>query len=123
LGLFLGAKRFGEEVQKVKRCLVFDIEPYRYQKFISDLSGIDVTAHGGDARQMVKCTRDWLVTVSRRRRIPSPAELLDSYDRFIDGLPPIAASAGLDAESLGYPDFERLVLAWVRADHLAGALP
>src|SRR4051794_5309929 len=39
LGLFLGAKRFGRAKQKFKTCLILDVEPYRYQKFISDIAG------------------------------------------------------------------------------------
>ena len=31
LGIFLGAKRFGVDEQKRKKCLVMDREPYRYQ--------------------------------------------------------------------------------------------
>jgi hypothetical protein len=36
LGLFLGAKRFGNRAQREKVCLILDREPYRYQRFISD---------------------------------------------------------------------------------------
>ena len=45
LGIFLGAKRFGVEEQEVKKCLVMDREPYRYQKFISDIAGQDIFVH------------------------------------------------------------------------------
>ena len=38
LGLFLGAHRFGSGEQRRKACLVLDREPYRYQKFISDIA-------------------------------------------------------------------------------------
>lgn len=38
LGLFFGCKRFGGQKQKQKLSLILDIEPYRYQKFISDIS-------------------------------------------------------------------------------------
>ena len=31
LGIFLGAKRYGDESQKDKRALILDIEQYRYQ--------------------------------------------------------------------------------------------
>jgi hypothetical protein len=117
LGVFLGAKRFRDEAQKLKRCLILDTEQYRYQKFISDLSGMDVRPHGGDPRRMVESTRNWLVTVSRRKTIPSTALILDSHERFELGLPAIANEAGLDAAKLEFPDFERLVLAWVKADH------
>jgi hypothetical protein len=123
LGLFLGAKRFGDEPQKKKRCLILDVDQYRFQKFISDLAGMDITAHGGDARTMVECTRNWLVTVSKRKTIPAPAQVIGSYDRFILALPAIAANAGLDPTRLVFPDFERLVLAWVQAERQSGALP
>ena len=123
LGLFLGAKRYGEEAQKKKRCLILDVDQHRFQKFISDLAGMDITAHGGDARTIVECTRNWLVTVSKRKTIPAPAQVLSSYDRFVAALPQIAANAGLDATKLVFPDFERLVLAWVQAERQAGALP
>jgi hypothetical protein len=36
LGLFLGAKKYGDAAQKLKRALVLDVEPFRYQRFISN---------------------------------------------------------------------------------------
>lgn len=114
LGIFLGAKRFGDEENKLKRCLILDIEQYRFQKFVSDLAGMDITDHEGDPRKMVGRVRDWLVTVSRRRSIPSTAAVLESYDSLQAALPGIAADNGLDIDNLAYADFERLVLAWVR---------
>lgn len=117
LGLFLGARRFGDETQKSKRCLVLDIQQYRYQMFISDLAGIDITAHAGDTRRIVAIVRDWLVTVSRRRTIPSPDVILDSYDRFLVALPDIANVAGVAPDQILFADYERMVRAWVKRDH------
>jgi hypothetical protein len=114
LGVFLGAKRFGDGTQKVKRCLILDTEQYRFQKFISDLAGMDITAHGGNARRIVGCTRDWLVTVSKRKSIPERALVIDSFDRFTKGLPAIAKTAGVKPNELIFPDLERIILAWVR---------
>lgn len=119
LGIYLGAKRFGDEGQKQKRCLILDVEPYRFPKFISDLAGMDITAHGGSPRRMVECARNWLVTASKRKTIPSTGGLLASFDAFEAGLPAIARDAGLHAATLVYADFERLVLAWVKADIVA----
>jgi hypothetical protein len=121
LGIFLGARRFGEDDQKQKRAIVLDREKYRYQQFISDLAGVDVTAHNGEPRQMIGCVRDFLTTSSRRRTIPTTIFLLDSYDRFVAGLPAIAANAGLDAGDIRFPDLERLILAWVKNNHGLGA--
>src|SRR5688572_26802362 len=60
LGLFLGAKRFGTGKQKLKNCLVLDVERYRYQKFISDISGQDIVAHAGKPVHAIRVVRDWL---------------------------------------------------------------
>ncbi len=60
LGLFLGAKRFGGAQQKLKICLILDVERYRYQKFISDIAGQDIAAHSGDNRTVIRIVRDWL---------------------------------------------------------------
>jgi len=117
LGLFLGAKRYGDDAHKAKRCIILDISQYRFQMFISDLAGMDITAHGGEPRTMVGIVRNWLVTISRRKTIPSPEVVFDSYDRFVAGLPEIAQIAGLAAKQLLYADYERLVLAWVKSGH------
>ncbi len=122
LGLFLGAKRYGDDAHKKKRALVMDTEPFRFQRFISDLSGMDVTPHGGNPRRMVECTRNWLVTVSRVRTIPPTVRLLASFDSFTQKLPAIAAAAGLVGDALIYPDLERLVLAWVKTERGLRAL-
>jgi hypothetical protein len=45
LGVFLGAKVFGGRRDRAKVCLVLDAERYRYQKFCSDLAGVDIEAH------------------------------------------------------------------------------
>jgi hypothetical protein len=122
LGLFLGAKRFGDKVQKKKKALILDTEPFRYQQFISDLAGVDPQPHGGDPRRMVSCTRDWLLTASKRRTIPAPTPLLASYDHFTDALPAIAGRAGLDGAAIAYPDFVRLVDVWTEGERAVGAL-
>ncbi|MEV9017248.1 hypothetical protein AB0044_26675, partial [Klebsiella pneumoniae] len=59
LGLFLGAKRYGNTAQHDKRLLILDIERFRYQKFISDLAGMDIHEHGGKAEAAIRETRDW----------------------------------------------------------------
>ena len=122
LGIFLGAKHFGDEAQRRKRALVLDTERHRYQTFISDLAGIDPTAHGGDPRQMVRCARDWLLTVSRRTTIPSPVQVLASYDSFTLALPGIARSAGLEPTDIRYIDFEQLIFAWLKRERARGLL-
>lgn len=112
LGIFLGAKRYGSKVQKLKRTLVFDVEPYRYQRFISDLAGMDIHAHGGDPGRALRETRDWLANVSRRV-LPSAERVARTYAAFRENLPVLAAELEFDPADMPYADFERIVTSWL----------
>jgi hypothetical protein len=114
LGIFLGAKRFGGDDQKAKHVLILDIEKYRYQKFISDLAGVDIHNHGGNPRKAVTETRDWLANVSKRTTIPSQRDLLKAYDDFSKALPDLAKVAGYKVKDLQFADFERLLVSWLK---------
>jgi len=115
LGLFLGAKRYGNSMQHDKRLMILDIERFRYQKFISDLAGMDIHAHGGQPVQVVRETRDWLANVSRRQ-IVSTDQAVRLYNEFTDDLPAIAARLEFDPLDIPYVDFERIVVAWLTRD-------
>lgn len=112
LGVFLGAKKFGDESQKQKRCLILDVERYRYQKFVSDLSGMDISCHGNDVDQIIASARNWLANVSRRT-LPGAKLIQGSYAKFVGDKSLIAAGQGLDANAIPYVDYERMVTAWL----------
>lgn len=80
LGVFYSAKHFGNAPQKRKACLIVEKQKYRYQKFISDIAGIDVTPHQNTQRKLILAVRNWLVTASRRTTIP-PGEQIDARFR------------------------------------------
>jgi len=46
LGLDLGTREIGLGKLKNKRCLILDIERYRYQAALSDISGNDIASYG-----------------------------------------------------------------------------
>lgn len=115
LGLFLGAKRYGDVAQRDKRLLILDIERFRYQKFISDLAGMDIHEHEGTAETAVRETRDWLANVSRRQ-IASSDKIVRSYEQFIADLPALAAALEFDPNRIPYVDFERIVVGWLTRD-------
>jgi len=112
LGIFLGAKRFGAGAQKAKRLLVLDVEPFRYQRFVSDLAGMDIHAHGGDPLRALAETRDWLANVSRRA-LPSAERVTRLYEIFLGQLPVLARELEFDPARLPYVDYERLVTGWL----------
>lgn len=112
LGMFLGAKRFGSAENKNKRCLILDVEQYRYQKFISDIGGADIQPHGNDANVLVVTVRNWLSNVSRRA-IAGPLDLQRAFADFYAERNDLAAAAGLDPAKIPYADYERLVVGWL----------
>lgn len=123
LGIFLGARKFGDLNQTKKRAMILDIERYRFQKFVSDLAGMDITPHNGDSKEIVQCVRDWLVSVSnKKKKTPPVVQILDSYDRFTSNYPTMVGAAGLRLDKVAFADLERLILSWVKAELAAGAL-
>ena len=62
LGLFLAAKGFGAGQQTRKVALILDKDGYRYRDLLSDISGQDIAAHGGDAEKAIHEVRNWLDT-------------------------------------------------------------
>jgi hypothetical protein len=121
LGFFLAAKRYGGEGQKEKRCLIFDTAAYRYQTFISDLNGMDITPHEDEERTMVRKIRDFLFTTSRRKTIPTAQNLVNSYDAFCNARPALLDAAGLGDEELIFADYEKLAIEWVKSDAALGS--
>jgi hypothetical protein len=112
LGLFLGARKYGNRAQKLKRALILDVERYRYQRFISDLAGMDIHEHRGDPLRALREVRDWLANVSRRI-LPSGDRVSRIYQAFLADLPELAAQLEFDLDRIPYVDFERLVTTWL----------
>jgi hypothetical protein len=114
LGLFLGAKAFATEVkQRDKRCLILDVEPYRYQKFISDIAGQDIRAHHGDPLRALTETRQWLASVAKHH-LPGTLEIKGDYSAFCRELPEILARLKLDRADLRYAEFLKIVQGWLQ---------
>src|SRR5688572_14063906 len=88
LGLFVGAKRYGRAEQKRKNGLILDTERYRYQKFISDIAGQDISAHGGDPSRVIGVVRNWLTNaVSTSLVLPSGSLIANRFRYFQEELP------------------------------------
>ncbi|MGK0272380.1 MAG: hypothetical protein ACI88H_003051 [Cocleimonas sp.] len=60
LGVFIGAKKFGDSAQKSKNLLILDREQYRYQIFLSDIAGHDIRSHENDPDTLITHVRNWL---------------------------------------------------------------
>ena len=104
LGIFYGAKRFGDKQQKNKNALVFERTKFSYQNFISDLSGVDIKAHNNNTETILRSIRNWLQTSSRRSTIPGHTLLINDFNKFQKELPGILNSLSLEKENLTFND-------------------
>jgi hypothetical protein len=117
LGLFIGAKRFGTGRQRMKTCLVLDVERHRYQKFISDIAGQDISSHGGTPLEAIRLVRNWLSDAAPKPSpIPGGTSIAKRYDLFQQDLPTTCAKVGLDAADLTFTDYVMQVEEWLDAN-------
>jgi hypothetical protein len=112
LGIDLGCKAFNADCHD-KSLLIFDSEQYRFQKFVSDLSGQDVQQHGDNAKTAVRGVRDWLRAETGKSRIPGGAAIYKRYEEFRADLPAICAELKLDLTELTFADFSYTVAKWL----------
>lgn len=115
LGVFLGARRYGNRTQREKTCLVLDRERYRYQIFCSDIAGQDIRSHNDDVTTLITVVRNWLRNSLRNTgvRIPSGSRIADRYARFLMELPTLCSELDLEMSELVFNDFTTLVVGWL----------
>jgi hypothetical protein len=89
LGLFLGAKKYGGPKHRLKSCVIFDRERYRFQRYISDIAGQDIKAHAGQSRTLIVELASWLRAQSRDPNVPGGAAIADEFRRLTVALPDI----------------------------------
>lgn len=119
LGIFIGAKAFGSEEQRNKAAIVLDTDRYRYQRYISDIAGQDIRAHGGKPAELIQQVRDFLVTHCGEGVIlPGGTKVVERYSRFREGLPAICTELQLVPENLTFRDLTNLVVGWLRSNPL-----
>jgi hypothetical protein len=117
LGLFLGAKAFGDATNQQKRCIVLDTEQFRYQSFCSDIAGQDIRPHGGRVAAAIEIVRNWLSTVPAQDVvIPSGSVIASRYKQFRAALPAGSAALQLNPRRLTFGDHVALVVGWQK-DH------
>ena len=123
LGLDLGCRRFGNKNQRRKVILVMDVEPFRYQKFISDISGQDVYAHNGTQRGVINQVRDWLRPALFPEKIlpPGSAHVLTRFTRFKKALPSICAGLNWNPKRLSFHDYLFATGSWINANPVTRA--
>lgn len=114
LGLFLGAQEYGAGVQRQKRSLVLDTEPYRYQKFCSDIAGQDIRAHYDQPARVIAAVRAMLATAAGGQgRLPGPDVIRRRYTRFRTELPVLCKSVHVRPSDLQFVELRWAILHWL----------
>jgi hypothetical protein len=102
LGIFFGAKLFGDNTQKRKNALILECQKYTYQQYISDLNGIDTKAHNNDPVSALKRVHSWLNNASRRKVIPGERILQTQFEEFERVLPTFVGDTGYTLTTLPF---------------------
>lgn len=115
LGIFYGAKKFGtDKKNKSRSCIIFEKEQYSYQKFISDISGIDIKNHDNLPKNIIFAIRNWLSTSSKRITIPYAPLIFSRYEKFHNYFINLCDSQNIDCNSLPFIDLTRNVSDWLK---------
>jgi hypothetical protein len=113
LGIFLGAKRFGDTEQRKKVCLILDREKYRYQKFISDIAGQDIRSHGDDPKTAIALVRNCVRSTSPTVSVPGGETIAARYEVFRQELPSLCRGLQLSPAELTFVDYANIVKLWL----------
>jgi hypothetical protein len=115
LVIFFACKRFGPRTQRRKVSLILDREPYRYQKFVSDVAEHDIRAHNCEPRRAIIAVRDWLVTQNRPASAGGANALAEQYEQFRLTLPDSCRKAHLEMDGLTFIDLSNLIFDWLKS--------
>ena len=113
LGLWFGAHHLGRSDQAGKRCIVFDREQYRYLRFMSDIGGQDITAHGADVPTLIKTLAAWLRHLPGGIQAGGGQAILQEYETFESLLPVLCAHKKMVPAELLFADFNVLATEYV----------
>ena len=112
LGVCIGAIAFGQKSHKSKKYLILEKDRYRFQQFISDLSGQDIQNHNNDYKDAIKAVRNWLSSLTNET-VPSPSIIITEYDDFLNNLPALCQENRWLPDELTFQEFSNLVISWL----------
>lgn len=113
LGIWLGAHHLGGLDQSDKRCIVFDRERYRYQRFISDIGGQDIHEHAGEVSTLIGKLAAWLRHLPGGHQAGGGQAIMREYNTFEALLPTLSADKDLTPDELSFADFNLMVTEYV----------
>jgi len=114
LGVFYGAKQLGLLKHQKKECIIFEKEKYRYQQFLSDIAGIDVSPHDNNPHVLMLAVREWLATASRRTSIPQGTDIVNRYISFEKCIKRICKIRSYNYNDMSFIEIVRNMTDWLK---------
>ncbi len=116
LGLWLGAKRYGNKNDRAKRALVLDRVDHRFKIFCSDISGQDIRSHQNNAATLIQRVRNWLRNSPDYKNVvfPGPEKMVARYEEFRAQLRTQCKDHGLNPKRLEFNDYCILIAGWLK---------
>lgn len=114
LGIFLGAKKFGSKIQRSKVSIILDKEQYRYQKYISDISGQDIKSHGNVPEDLIRTIRNSLNSANHNGHIAGAHSIISSYTQYQAKLPELMQELSLQEDDVTYADETQMIEQWLK---------
>lgn len=111
LGADLALRLAGSPAQRARRTLVLDSEKHRYDLTLSDISGMDIEAHGNQPARVIKQVRDWLnANRGDQPILPGAAAIIQDHVAYLKIAPDIVAALRLDPhDELPHRDYLEVV--------------
>lgn len=98
---------------------MLDTQPFRYQKYISDIAGQDIRAHASQPAEAVRQVRNFLAAQREEGTILRGGDkLAERYDRFRRELPSLCEEMHLHPDKLTFRDLTGMIVSWLAADSL-----
>lgn len=115
LGIDIGARTYGARHLARKKILIFDRDRYRYQQFLSDIAGQDISAHDNSKTNIISKIRGWLNNAKASGAPLLGADAIEkSFESFMIELPNICREAQLNHEKLDFGDFVYFAGEWLK---------
>ena len=119
LGIFLGAKEFGSRDHRRKVGIILDTDAHRYHKYISDIAGQDVRAHGRKPDEAIRQVREFFSThCDPGIVLPGGDKIVARYRQFRRRLPTTCDELHLNPDKLNFRDLCTLIVGWLDAHPL-----
>jgi hypothetical protein len=113
LGADLALRHQGPRLQRRRRMLILDAEPHRYDKTLSDISGMDPEIHGNDPKAVIRRIRDWLSAhwkASWGRKPAGAAAICEDHEAYLKIAPDIVKGLRWDPhDDLPHRDYLTIV--------------